>query len=253
MNLHRPTQRVIDILLQLSENEDGLTLTEISQLTDIPKSTISPILRTLENFKFTTLNSQNKYIIGSNAFKVGGAFLKSNSGIDIIRSYMEEIVDKCNEVCQLGVYNNREVLFLEKIEPSRSIKLVSNIGVTLPAHATALGKCLLTQFTNDEIREIFKDGLTSLTKNTINDVEELIEELEKVRKNGYAYECGEVSEEIKCMAIPLKVRGQIVAALSVAVPFFRKSENKFSEIINLLLEYRPIIEANIYNAPLDLN
>ena len=52
---------------------------------------------------------------------------------------------------------------------------------------------------------------------------------------------------------PLKVRGQIVAALSVAVPFFRKSENKFSEIINLLLEYRPIIEANIYNAPLDLN
>src|SRR5699024_3031372 len=101
LNLHRPTQRVLDILLLLSQNEDGLSHTEISQLTDIPKSTISPILRTLEEMKFVTLNAHNKYAIGINALKVGGTFIKSNSGIDIIRSFMEEIVDECNEVCQL--------------------------------------------------------------------------------------------------------------------------------------------------------
>lgn len=252
MNLHGPTKRVLDILLLLSKNEEGLSYTEISKFANIPKSTISPILKTLIEMQFVQLNSYNRYTIGINTFKVGGTFLSSISGIDIVRSFMEEIVKECNEICQLGIYNNKEVLYLEKIEPSRSIQLVSNVGMSLPAHATALGKSLLIQFTNDELKEIYKDGFITLTKNTIDNIDDLIIELENIRRNGYAYEIGEASEEIECISVPLESNKKVVAAISVSMPTFRKSEKKFSDIKKLLLKYKSIIESNIEKIPLDL-
>lgn len=251
-NTHKPTERVLKVLLTLSSDTIGLTLTEISEKTDIPKSTLSAILRTLLEMQFISVNELNQYMIGVNCFKVGENFLKSIDGIEIIRNYMKEIVSECNEICQLGILNRNKVLYIEKIDPLRSIKLVSSVGMHLPAHSTALGKALLSQYDNKYIRNLINDDMEKLTDNTITDLDKLINDIEQARIKGFASEVGESSEGVECIAVPLSNNGITFAAISISIPSFRSSKEKSDKISNLLLKYKEIIEAQIDGIPLNL-
>lgn len=252
--LHNPTKRVIDILGLLSENNNGLTLNDISKNLKLPKSTIFPILRTLSltNFVYkdeTTLN----YFIGVNAFKVGYAFLDHFNMLDIIKKHMRNIVDKIDEICQLGILDKTEVIYIAKIEPVQPVKLESSVGKSLPAHATALGKALLSRYSENEIRELYKDGLKKLTKNTITDIETLIKEIETIKEGSIAYETSQSKEEIECLSVPLKIKDIIFAAISVSIPTYRSSKNKLENIKKILLESKSNIEKELYDTGIPVN
>ncbi len=72
---------------------------------------------------------------------------------------MKDIVFVCGEICQLGVLDGSDVLYIEKTEPKQAIKLESYVGKNLPAYATALGKCLLSGLNDDEIRKLYYANL----------------------------------------------------------------------------------------------
>ena len=248
MELHKPTERVVKILLTLSQHEDGLNLTQLSNKTEIPKGTISPILRTLRETNFIHSNGNGLYKIGRSAFVVGETFIKSMTLYDVIIDNMKEIVDKCNEICQLGVYNgDGNILYIAKIDPVQSIRLESSVGKVFPAYSTALGKSLLTNFTSDEIRNIYDENrpLEKMTDNTITDIDDLISEIDRVRGNNYSEEAGEATDRIECIAVPLKSRGEIFASISISMPFFRATEEKKKEVIDLLLSYKTQIETKV--------
>lgn len=137
---------------------------------------------------------------------------------------MQQIVDKCDEICQLGVLDGRNVLYLAKVEPEQSIKLESNMGKSLPAYATSLGKCLLSTYDN---------------------MDDLLEEIEKVRREGIAYEWGESNEQVMCMAVPIKNREKTVLALSVSVPRYRAEDEKLKEIEKILKDSKHSIEKKV--------
>lgn len=250
-DLHKPTERVLTILLILSDH-DGLTLTELSNISNIPKGTISPILKTLTDMKFIHLSNNNLYKIGANSFKVGSTFMESFNVIDMIKSSMKEIVEICNEICQLGIYDNGNVLYIEKIEPKQSIKLVSSVGKTIPAYSSAIGKALLTQFTNEEVKTIYTNGLLPITKHTITDIDVLIDNLNESREKGFAYESMESNENIECFAVPLEANGSIFSAISISIPIFRNTREKSLESIEILLEYKEKIEKRLKYINIDI-
>lgn len=158
---------------------------------------------------------------------------------------MQQIVDKCDEICQLGVLDGRNVLYLAKVEPEQSIKLESNIGKSLSAYATSLGKCLLSTYKDDEIKDLFKDRLIKLTKNTIDNMDDLLEEIEKVRRESIAYEWWESNEQVMSMAVPIKNREKTVLALSVSVPRYRAEDEKLKEIEQILKDSKHSIEKKV--------
>lgn len=250
-NLHNPTKRVLDILLTLSDVDGGISQAQICEKTNIPKSTISPILKTMVEMGFLNL-SNGLYKVGIESFKVGEAFLRSTSGLEIITSYMKAIVDECNEICQLGIYTDQGVLYLEKIEPVRSIKLASSVGSTLPHYATALGKALISQFDNDTLRAMFAGKMQKFTKNTITDIDRLIEDIESVRRNSYATEYGEISDHTQCAAIPIVQDDRVLAAISVSVPSFRSSKAEIEKMAHILLKYKALIEDDIAGMNIEL-
>lgn len=247
MKLHKPTERVVKILLTLSQHEDGLNLTQLSNKTEIPKGTISPILRTLRDTNFIHSNNNGLYKIGRSAFIVGETFTKATTLYDVIIDNMKEIVDKCNEICQLGVYNgDGNVLYIAKIDPVQAIRLESSVGKVLPAYSTALGKSLLTNFTSEEIKSIYGKGpLEKVTENTITEMDELIREIDLVRRNNYSVEAGETTESIECIAVPLQSNNQVFASISISMPFFRATKEKKKEVIELLLTYKLKIEKRV--------
>lgn len=244
--VHRPTERVIEILCLVSRINEGLSFTEISLQTDIPKSTLSPILQTLVDYKMLYLNKNTmRYKIGSKSFRIGYAFVEDIDIIEEIKDEMEEVVSKCDEICQLGILDGENVLYMAKVEPDQSIKLDSSVGKSFPAYATALGKCLLANFSNTKLKSMYNKELVAITKNTITNVDELIDKVSNVRQRGIAYEWGESNEQVMCLAVPIKHKDRAIFSLSVSVPIYRAEEEKLKEIENILVESRSQIEKQI--------
>lgn len=241
--VHNPTYRVIAILVAVSNHQDGYTLSELTRQTNIPVGTISPILRTLLDHRLLELDTAtNKYTIGIQSYFIGSSFTSKNSVLDLIRQEMISLAGDCNETCQLGILKDGQVFYLLKVEGQEHIRVVSEVGGSLPAYTTALGKAILSRYSDDELEQIYADGLTALTSRTITNMEVLKQQLNTIRKTGFASEEGESGEHTSCIGVPIYQNQQVVAGLSVVFPSFRKSDEK-SEIIELsLLKYKKNIE-----------
>lgn len=247
--MHMPTKRVIKILKCLSLSDSPLSLSEISKYTDISISTLQPILRTLNEYKYISQNELKQYQIGIELFKIGNEYINNNATIDIIRNSMKNIVHGCNEITQLGILddNNINVIYIAKEEPYQAIKLMSSVGKALPAYASALGKSLLSNYNPDIINKIFSTTkLEPLTSNTITDVNKLIDEINQVKIDGYSHEKGESDKDIECFAIPVTIRNKIKYSISVSAPIYRMSSQKTNLIKKTLLDEKIILD-NLLN------
>lgn len=240
--MHKPTQRVLQILLAIASEKEELTLSEISEKTNIPKSTISPILSTMVNLKFLSRKDNMKYKIGINTFIAGESYLESTSLLEMIKTNMGEIVKECNEICQLGIIQDNKVFYIAKKEPTQSIQLMSYVGKFLPIYSTALGKVLISKKSNEEIKELIGPTLDPLTEYTIKDMDSFLEEIEKVKSRGYSYDIQETSLDARCVAVPIEKDNKVIAAISVSVPTFRSSDEKLNSILEILLKYKNKIE-----------
>ncbi|KLE14436.1 IclR family transcriptional regulator [Clostridium sp. C8] len=242
-NEHRPTERVLDILELLSSNPEGLTLTEISNLIDAPKSSLYPVIHTMAARKFIFMNKNTyKYTIGISSYCIGSSYTNNVNILEFIKTEMKYIVDNSGEICQLGVLDGNQVLYIAKVDSEEPIRLISSVGKRLPAYCTSLGKSLIFNKNLDELKLMYPYGLKAYTENTITDIEVLYNQLLKVRYDGYSTENMEINDYTSCISVPLFKDSQILAAISVSIPSFRFNEEKFEIIKNLLLEVRLKIE-----------
>lgn len=224
---HRATSRVLDILEILSSSTGGYTLTEIAKQIDAPKSSIFPIIHTLEERHYISMDSSNgKYSIGISAFAIGSTYISSKSLLSHIHSAMNELVTVCNETCNMGVLNGSNVLYVAKIDSPQSLRLVTHVGIKMPANCTALGKALLTKTSFEDMKKIFPEKLSTCTKYSITDINVLNEQVRKAEIEGYAYENQEFAEQIMCVAVPIVKDGKVMAAVSVSIPSFRYDDKK---------------------------
>lgn len=100
MEYHNPTLRVLRILELIDANSGGLSLTEIANLLDLPKGTISPILKTLAATNYVVTDG-SLYKIGPHTFELGLSYASGQNALSIIRSEMRSIVSQVDEVCQM--------------------------------------------------------------------------------------------------------------------------------------------------------
>ncbi|AWI07158.1 IclR family transcriptional regulator [Clostridium drakei] len=244
--VHKPTERVLNILNLLSINHEGLTLTEISDAIDIPKSTLYPIMQTMLERNFVSLEKNSlKYSIGISAFCIGASYSRNKYMLDFIQKIMKNIVSNIDETCQMGVLDGNNVLYILKEDPIKDmdIRLISYIGKRIPAYCTALGKALLSEYSIEEIKSLYPDGLKPITKNTITDFSILEDQLKEIKETYVSTEVEEVTEFLRCYAVPLASKGKINAAISISIPTFRANEEKNKLAIELLLKAKKQIDA----------
>ena len=250
IKLHNPTLRVLNIFEVLYNSVDGLILSEISRRTNIAKGTLHPIVMTLLHEGFLQ-NFGSRITIGKNCFKMGYAYVHSLSYLDILKPHLREIMVACNEICQLGILDGGDVLYVEKAEPNQAIRIESSAGKTFAAYATALGKCLLSGLSNDEIVKLYPNKFLKYTAGTTTDLKMLLQQIEVVRVNGYAYEIGETNIEIKCLAVPIKISNKVLASISVSLPIFRSTQEKIERILDVLKLNAKLIEKEIELLPVE--
>ena len=244
VQIHRPTARVLDILELLAVNSEGFTLSEIAENIHAAKGTLFPVLRTLCHRKFILQDSMTgKYRIGISAFCVGESYTNNRTVIQFFREEMTLIVEEVGEICQLGILDKGDVLYIAKVDNQEAIRLISHVGKRIPAYCTALGKALLSDCTIEEIKKLYPYGLKALTERTITSFVRLEKELHEIRNTQIATENEECSNYLTCIATPLHVDKKTVAALSVSTPSFRMNSKKAEVIKNVLLYEKKKIES----------
>jgi IclR family transcriptional regulator, KDG regulon repressor len=133
---------------------------------------------------------------------------------------------RLNETVQLAVLDGVENVYLDKLESTKALKLVSRVGSRLPAYATGLGKTLLAFLDpEDRAARLAQLELRPFTERTIHELPALEAELRAIRERGYGTDKGEYTVGVSCIAAPIRNRyGTVVAAVSASLPDVRATD-----------------------------
>lgn len=241
---HRPTTRVLDVLELIAQSgKDGYALAEICQQMDVAKKNMLPILHTLVHRHYLSIDSvSGKYTIGSNAFQIGNAYLANIDITQEIKRELQNITNVCSETSYFAILKNGEAFYIAKTASAGSIRMAAAVGHSLPAYSTGIGKALLTDYSLTDLKTLYPNGLRPLTPNTITDFDELAAQLEHARSCGFSYEIEEAMQHIRCLAVPVRRNGAIIAAISVAVPVSQYTPEKEELILYLLKNAKQRLE-----------
>ncbi len=237
-----PLVKAVDhalLLLSCYTDKEEMGVTELSQRMGLHKNNVFRILATLEFRGYIEQNPKTEgYRLGPKIFELGLIFKYQMGLIKHARPVMEKLRDRFNETVYLGVLRNIYSIYIDNVETTHTIRVVSRVGVQIPAYATAIGKAQLAFLPPDELEELFKDKkLKQYTPNTITDVNELMEHLKEVAEKGYAVDNEEFQEDVKCVAAPIRdYTKYVVAGLSISAPSFRMTEDRMGEMIEAVKE-----------------
>jgi DNA-binding IclR family transcriptional regulator len=217
----RVVDRAVSVLNQLADGKPR-TMTQLSKELEINSSTTFRLLATLRYHNLVQLEeATGNYRLGLACLELSRAFHTGDEVRQAALLVMRALRDDTMETVHLGVLDELEVVYLEKLEGLHAIGLMSSrVGRRAPAHCTGLGKALLAYSTPDYIQEnLDKLNLENYTDTTISNENDLLVHLEDVRQRGYALDKGEHEKEVRCVAAPIFDQyGKTVAAISVSGP-----------------------------------
>lgn len=199
---------------------------DIAQLLDIPRSATYELIHTLASHGAIRQFDNGEIDLGPHVLALGSAYGRRLDFVQTAQAAAHAVMQQCDETVQIGVLDGRHVLYIAKADSNRQVRLVSTIGVRLPAHCTALGKVLLAFLPPETLAACIDDvTLEALTERSITDHAALAAQLAQVRRDGYAPEECESNLDVACVAAPVwNAQGENVAAMSISVPVSRMTQ-----------------------------
>jgi IclR family transcriptional regulator, KDG regulon repressor len=230
----------LDLLEEFRGEDTELGVTELSKRLSLHKNNVFRLLATLESRGYMEQNKiTGNYRLGLKVLELGQVFIKHMGLLKMARPVLEDIVEKCNETSYLAVIRDDRVVYVDVVEATRPVRVISRVGVGLPVYCSAVGKAQIAYESVDEIERILSEHtLQRYTKNTIAARDELLKHLEGVRQQGYALDDEEFDEGIRCVGVPVRdYTRRVVAGLSISGPANRFSDDRLrEELIPLALE-----------------
>lgn len=209
------------------------TLTQISESLGINKTVVFRILHTLQYSGYIAKTDSSTYILGHKIVLHGQLALKHNAMHQLAKGKLRELTNRFNETSHLGLLDDSaNVLIVSKIDATATIQMTSNIGKTMPAYCSAMGKCLLAHMEQTQLKEYLAAApFPRRTLTTLVSADELEREFEQIRSQGYAFDNEESEEGLFCIAVPVRnSEGQVYAAISLSGPATRMI-NKINQVI----------------------
>ncbi|MEK4068198.1 IclR family transcriptional regulator [Peribacillus sp. FSL R5-0717] len=235
----KSVDRALTIISLVSKRKEGIGVTELASNLDLNKSSIFRLLSTLVDHGFIEQNPETKkYRLGYKYLELSSMLLESIDLRTQAKPFLEELESHINEVIHLTVYDQGEVVYIEKLEGSETLRTHSQVGRRAPMHCTAVGKVILAHLPLNEIVDIIdKHGLPKHTEQTITDKESFFKELGKIRNEGIGREIEENEQGITCIAAPIfDNRKKITAAISISGPSIRMTEERLTEIKPIIMD-----------------
>lgn len=208
----------IEILRLITGTSELLGVSEISRRLSIVKSTTLGILKALEEEGLLAQDPvTKKYVPGSSLFDLSKSVLRSMDLPFVAKPFLERLAEQVGETAILAAWEtDGSFRVLEVGEPKREMKITVPVGTRLPLHTAALMKVFLSRMTAEEIGRIVGDKpLPKYTEHTITSREKLLEELERVRTEGYAIDSEEYRKGVRALTVPVFKGDHSTTAISI--------------------------------------
>jgi DNA-binding IclR family transcriptional regulator len=223
--------RIVDYLANCPKPQ---TFTELQAALGIPKSSLSYLLQELQQGSYVEFDQETKsYFAGTKLIQLGAACLNNTNTSREIWRAIKKLGDTLGETTQAALLDGRMAVYFAKHIGVRDLS-ITDIGFRIPAHATALGKVLLSSLNRTELEDRLAGvPLERYTEHTITDFGRLCVELEKAVRNGYAVDDQEIIPGAICVAAPVHTKAsRSVAAISVTFPAIRLKETPIETIVD---------------------
>ena len=210
-------KKAFQILRLISNADRELGISDLAKTLGIGKSTVHGITSALEELGAIMRDpSTKRYTLGLTLFELGRSAYSQTNLRDIARPFMEELMERAQESVFLGALNGDHVTILDIIESRQDLKITSPIGTTIPLTAGATGKVVLASMEEEKAMEYIRaKGLTRYTENTITDPEAYIQEIRRVREEGYATDYEEYISGVRAIVSPIKRERHMISAIWV--------------------------------------
>ncbi|MFB4167341.1 IclR family transcriptional regulator [Virgibacillus sp. JSM 102003] len=226
------------IIEQIATNPDGLRLIDLANRLEINKSSMYSLLNTMEKLGWIEKGQNEKYNLGSVLGFIGSTYLNQFNIMETFSSEAKKAIQIVDEHIQLGKLMGGDVFYIGREEGSSPVRLVTDPGTRFAAYASAIGKIQLAQYEYDELKEIYKDeSFKKKTDYTVENIDQLWDQLQKAKIDGYVVEEQEGAEGFYCVGAPVYDHSnRIVYGISFTMPkssWIKKKEIATKEIIEL--------------------
>lgn len=219
-------------ILELLVNSEEMSVSEVAARLQMNRSASHRFLATLREMGYVEKNANGRYQASFKIFELGMKVAERFEIRRMARPYLRELQQAYNETVNLGYWDGRQIIHLDKVESREILRMDPGIGTPFPAYCTALGKAILAFLPESEINA-YLDSVTlaPLTANTITSIQRLKEELHLTRQRGYAIDDEELTRWLRCVASPvLNYDDRPVFAISVSGPTSRMTDSLVEKI-----------------------
>jgi IclR family transcriptional regulator, KDG regulon repressor len=215
-------ERACDVLQLFTPQKPRWTISELARRLDVPKSGVFRLVKTFERKRFLQSGDGSyEYELGSGIWELTGTvFGKRERLIEKASPYLRDLNKTTGLLVSLRVLENEQMVIVDRVEGNEPVKVIVPIGTHQPLNHGAPGKLLLAYLyptDRTQLRELISRGkITKLTERTLMEPRRLEDELNKIRRLGYATSDGEAIRGTIGLAVPVwNSMGQIEAALAL--------------------------------------
>jgi DNA-binding IclR family transcriptional regulator len=229
--------RAVAILQAVAGARPGIGLAELSKELGLHSSTTFHLAKTLVTLGLMRQDPESKrYRIGPRLFSLASGALDELELLNIAVPYLASLAQQTAENSHIAVKSGNEVVIIGKCDGTASIRLAERVGSARPAHATAIGKMLLSAVSAPELDRLLASlPLPPITPKTIVDQEKLKAAIREAAESGIAFDDGEFDADVRCLAAPVfDFRNRMVAAIGISAPIWRFGLGRIGEFTELV-------------------
>ncbi|MEQ8696659.1 MAG: IclR family transcriptional regulator [Bauldia litoralis] len=213
--------RGLALLEAFSAEQQSLSLADLSKAVGLPRSSVFRLAYTLTDMGFLIRDDAAKtYRLGARVLGLGFTYLASQELIEVARPRLEALSDRTHCSAHLGVLEGTEIVYLARFAVDSAMTSGIRVGARLPAHATSIGRAILSQLPHDTLRSIFaQTPLAAFTEQTATTLDALQRQATKDAARGFALSHSAFETGIASVAAPVfGSDGKVVAAINVTTP-----------------------------------
>lgn len=238
-NTVQSVDRLLDIIEKLSANPRGVGLVTLSENVGLHRSTTYRLLTSLINRGYVSKDrATKKYQLTLKFFEIGSTIVGATNILSVANPYLTKLSDISGEVIHLALRDGSDIIFVYKEDTTENfVRMGSRIGLRSPMYCTGVGKAMLAELPNQEIKQIWEStDIVSYTKNTIVTYDAMMEEVVAIRNRGYAIDNEEWEPGVRCIAAAIKdYEGNPFAAICISASAYRMTDERIHVLESALL------------------
>ncbi|MCK6263407.1 IclR family transcriptional regulator [Vibrio sp. ZSDE26] len=225
-------QALVKAIAVIDSIADGhRQLKDICDDLGLPKSTVHRILQGLIEARYVREVKGIGLVLGTKMIQLGIRAQQDMPLKEIAKPYIRELASRTKDTVHLGIKDEDQIFYLDKVPGERAIQLRSQVGDRLPMSATGIGKALMIDMPKME-------WIRLISSQTSHEIEPMLKRLEEYSKYDYSYDLEDNEDLVRCVAVPIRNKyDNIIAALSVTSIKEYMPDERMKELIPVITEY----------------